>query len=247
MLLLLTVIWVAAQVFETSGSRAAAVEGNIWESFGQIWAVMMRTLRTVNTRYLLFCGLVVAGGLVSFFVRKDRESLGFIGRMALALLLVIAYLLFSCAKTGAGYAARPDVFYGAFFFGAIPVLFCLFELLRRFPVGKLILPLLILFILVDCNSMGRTWRDSINGESVEANNRINQDILDQLKQAEAAGLKGTVVYIPKYESPGNMPYNTDAGEQIAKCLYKFGALKEEIVITEMVPDPAKNAELRIGQ
>ena len=176
--------------------------------------------------------------------------LGELGIWLACLGLCVVYLLLSCSIMSADYLLRPDVFYGAFFFGMLIVLRCLFELLRRFPVGKLVLPLLLLFILVECNSMGRTYRDSVThymGESVESHRRINQDILDQLQKAEAAGEKETVVILPDYGNGENWPYSKYAGEQIAKCLYKYGALKEEIRITEMIPDPAKNAELGIGQ
>lgn len=249
-LLLLTVVWFAAQLFDLSGARAAEVGQDFGQSFGQVWRAMLEMFRKVNLRYMLFCGLVVAGGLVSFFVRKDKQNLALIGKVALMLLLTVAYLLLSCSKTGVRYFTRPDVFYGAFFFGAVIVLLCFFELLRRFPVGKLILPLLILFILVDCNSMGRTYQDSITtyrGETVETHNRINQDILKQLQEAEAAGKKETIITIPDYGNADNWPYSIYAKEQIAKGFYKLGALKEEVVITEIIPDPEKNKELGLGE
>ena len=248
-LLLLTVVWFAAQLFDLSGARAAAVGQDFAATLGRVWNAMLDTARKVNLRYALFCGLLIVGGLVSFFMRKDKKSLGFIGKLALMLVLTVAYLLLSCSKTGEKYVIRPDVFYGAFFFGAVIVMLCFFELLRRFPVGKLILPLLLLFILVDCNSMGRTYKDSITdyrGETVETHNRINQDILAQLQEAETAGKKETVIYIPDYNNADNWPYSKFSEEQIAKGFYKLGALKEEVVITEIIPDSRKNIELGVN-
>lgn len=249
LILLLTVVWLISQVFEINGTRAAGIGLNLADQIGAIWQSAIGMFREVNTRYLLFCGLVVAGGLISFIIRKDGKILAFIGKFAVALVLFLAYYLLSCAKVGTYYVNRPDVFYGAFFFGAVIVLTCLFELLRRFPVGKLILPLLLIAILIDCNSMGKTYQDSIvcyRGETVELHRKINQDILNQLQEAEAAGLKETKIYVPDYGNVDNWPYADYMGEQAAKSFYKFGALKEEITITEVVPSQEKKRELGVG-
>ena len=69
----------------------------------------------------------------------------------------------------------------------------------------------------------------------------------QLQEAEAAGKKETVIYIPDYHNVDNWPYSKFAQEQIAKGFYKLGALKEEVVITEIIPDSRKNIELGVGQ
>ena len=114
--------------------------------------------------------------------------------------------------------------------------------------ASLVLPVVLIIILVECNSMGRTYQDSIavaRNDSVETHNRINQDILSQLKQAEEAGLKETKIYIPDYENADNWPYSVYAQEQIAKGYYKWGAINREIRVTELVPTSEKNREFGI--
>lgn len=248
LILLLTLLWLVSQIFEINGTRASGIGMNIADNFGVIWDRSIEMFREVNMRYMLFSGFLIAGGLVSFIIRKDQKSLAFIGKLFAATVLFILYYLLSCSKVGT-YYVRPDVFYGAFFFGAVIVLLCFFELLRRFPAGKLILPLLLIAIFIDCNSMGRTYQDSIvsyRGETVALHNRVNQDILDQLLDAEKAGLKETKIYVPDYGNADNWPYADYMGEQVAKSFYKFGALKEEIVITEVVPSREKKEELGVG-
>lgn len=160
LILLLTLLWLVSQIFEINGTRASGIGMNIADNFGVIWDRSIEMFREVNMRYMLFSGFLIAGGLVSFIIRKDQKSLAFIGKLFAATVLFILYYLLSCSKVGT-YYVRPDVFYGAFFFGAVIVLLCFFELLRRFPAGKLILPLLLIAIFIDCNSMGRTYQDSI--------------------------------------------------------------------------------------
>lgn len=249
-ILLLLIVWLVSQVFEMNGVRAAGIGQSISETFGNIWDAAMRMLRQVNIRYAFFCGLVIAGGLVFFILHKDWKSLALMGKLFAALVLFIVYFLLSCSKVGTYYVdGRPDVFYGAFFFGGVMVLICLFELLKSIPAVKLVLPFLILFILVECNSMGRTYKDSVvsfRGETLEQHRRVNQDILDQLQQAEAAGQRETKIYVPDYGNVDNWPYAFYANDKIEKCFYKFGALKEEITITEIVPDWRKNKEFGIA-
>lgn len=251
-MLLLLAVWFVSQLFEMNGIRASVIGQNLFDGLSAAWKYATDNFRKVNIRYLIFAGAVVAGGLVSMCFRKDKKSLVMIGKVFIALILFITYLLLTCAKVGnsAYYIARPDVFYGAFFFGAVMILVCFFELLKRFPVGKLIVPLLLVVILVDCNSMGRTYRDSVSDgrhETYATHNRINQDILSQLQEAEAAGLKETKLYIPDYNTFDNWPYAIYAGEPISKGFYKLGALGEEIRITEIVPSTEKNRELGIGE
>ena len=59
-------------------------------------------------------------------------------------------------------------------------------------------------------------------------------------------MRETKVYVPDYGNADNWPYATYGDEQISKCFYKFGALKEEITITEIVPDWRKNKEFGIA-
>ena len=247
--LLLIALWLISQFFELNGQRAAAVESYRADSFGGVQGSVRHIFGLLNTRYMIFCILIIAGGLISLCFRKDRKMIGELGIWLASLALCVAYLLLSCSIMTADYLLRPDVFYGAFFFGALIVLRCFFELLRRFPAGKLIVPLLLIFMLVECNSMGRTYKDSVTryrGETAATHVRINQDILDQLKRAEESGEKEVVLHVPNYANPDNWPYSIAAGEAISKAFHKYGVLKEEIVITEIIPDQEKNTELGLA-
>jgi len=249
-LLILLGVWFVSQFFEMSGARAGNIHQSLFDGISVVWNTAMGMFRQVNMRYLLFTGAVVLGGLISLCFRKDKQSLAMIGKAFMAMVLFTAYFWLSCSVVynSGYYVSRPDAFYGAFFFGAIIVLVCFFELLRRFPFVKLVLPVVLIIILVECNSMGRTYQDSIavaRNDSVETHNRINQDILSQLKQAEEAGLKETKIYIPDYENADNWPYSVYAQEQIAKGYYKWGAINREIRVTELVPTSEKNREFGI--
>jgi len=245
-ILLLILMWLVSQVFEMNGQRAAGIGQSALGGLSGVLKTAMDTFGKVNLRYIFFCGIIVVGGMIAFFARRDKGTLSGIGKLFFALVLFIVYFLLSCSKLQQynEYVVRPDVFYGAFFFGSLIVLLCLFELMRRFPIGKLVLPLALLFVLVDCNSMGKAYQDSVVnklGETAETHSRINQDILLQMQQAEADGLKEAKIYVPAYNHPENWPYATYATEQISKGFYKLGAMKEEIYI-ELVPDPEKNKE-----
>ena len=133
------------------------------------------------------------------------------------------------------------MFYGLFFLCSILVVLTGAEVVNRFPVVKVILPLVLVIILSDCNSPGKTWRYSNNmGISPRIINNINNDIVSQLRQAEQEGKDSTVIFIPHLEGEDNGLYNVRATEIVGETMWKLGVLERNIVVEYLIPTEEKN-------
>ena len=128
------------------------------------------------------------------------------------------------------------------------IMHCGKEILDCIPGLQIILLLVFFIITVDCNTSGKTFLDSnVKQLEPELCKRIDEDLLNQLLEAEAAGLKETPLYVPLFEasSKDNWPIATYAYNRIPMQPYKYGALKEKITVTEIIPTYDKNIELHV--
>lgn len=246
-LLLLAAVWLVSQIFELNGMRAGEIGRNMGTELSRTLSTGLSVLLKMNRRYALTMPVLLAGGLTVMIRSKDRQELRSVVILAVAGVFCLLYLVLSCSKTGASYIRRPDVFYGLFFFGTVTVILAASALIRRVPVLKLILPLTLVIILVDCQSPGRTWREA-NGQQLSPRiiNNINNDIVKQLKAAEAEGKNSVQILLPDFGVPGNWPYSVEAGEVVGETMWKLGVLEKNIIVEAMIPTAEKNSLLQTG-
>ena len=241
MLLLLTVIWLVSQFFELNGMRAVDIVEDKPFEIGRTLAYIPLVIKGMNHRYVFTIGILFVVGATVLLRSGDKEKMPAIYRWGLASILAFLYLILSCAKVGADYIRRPDVFYGLFFLCSILIILTGAVGINRFPVVKVILPLILVIILSDCNSPGKTWRYSnYMGISPRIINNINNDIVNQLKEAELEGKDSTTIYVPDFEVADNGLYSVRATEIIGETMWKLGVLEKNIVVDYIVPSKDKN-------
>ena len=120
-------------------------------------------------------------------------------------------------------------------------------LLKKVPAVKLLLPLLLAFVLVDCNSTGRTFQEStLLQMSPRIINNINNDIVKQLKEAEQSGKDSTTILVPDFENEFNWPYTPAGKDIIGETMWKLGVVEKNILIDYVQPSKEKNELLSAG-
>lgn len=247
MVLLLLALWLLSQVFELNGYRAREVTENRTLEIRETILLIPSILRSMNRRYLITTGVLLLGGLAALLRSKDRSVLHMVGIWTLAGFFCVLYLILSCAKVAPSYIRRPDVFYGLFFFLTVIVLMAGSALVKRVSFLKLVMPLVLVIILSDCSSPGRTWGYStVHGISPRIVNNINNDIVDQLKEAERNCMDSVRIFIPKMEGIDNGLYNVRGNEIVGETMWKLGVLEKNIIVEELVPSEDKNYLLETG-
>lgn len=240
MLLLLIVMWLVSQLFELNGMRAVEIAEDKPFEIGRTLAFIPLVLKGMNHRYVFTIGILFVVGAAVLLRYRDKEKMPAIYRWGLASILAFLYLILSCAKVGADYIRRPDVFYGLFFLCSILIILTGAVGINRFPAAKLILPLILVIILSDCNSPGRTWRYSnYMGIDPRIINNINNDIVNQLKEAELEGKDSTTIYVPDFEVADNGLYSVRATEIIGETMWKLGVVNKNIIVDYIVPSKEK--------
>lgn len=239
-------IWGISQVFELSGRRAKSLEGDsIFHCMKETLTYIKQVILAMNIKFLLFVLLILIVGMFLIIRHKKGET---VILWMLSTLILALYLILSCSKADPRYICRPDVFYGIFFFGMLMIMHCGKEILDCIPGLQIILLLVFFIITVDCNTSGKTFLESnVKQLEPELCKRIDEDLLNQLLEAKAAGLKEPPLYVPLFEasSKDNWPIATYAYNRIPMQPYKYGALKEKITVTEIIPTYDKNIELHV--
>ena len=121
------------------------------------------------------------------------------------------------------------------------------ELTERFPKAKAVVPLLLLIILNDCFSGGRTFRESnMLNLSPRIIDNVNNDIVNQLVKAENAGLDHVIIEVPEFDAEDNWPYAVYAADAIGESMWKMHVIEQNIKVDSIMPSSEKNVLLSIG-
>ena len=247
MFLIIIVFWIISQIYELNGGRAAYIGKKVTEELPTTLKNLFLTAKNVNHKYFAVMSVLLFGGLFVIFKRKDKSAYGIVGIWVVSVLLSLLYIIISCSKAGSSFAKRPDVFYGLFFFGFMLVTVCGGKLIEEIPFSKAIIPLMLIIILNDCFSGGRTFRESNTlNISPKIINNINNDIVHQLKEAEKEGLDTVKIEIPKFNTKDNWPYATYATLPIGESMWKLGVIEKNVTVEELVPNTDKNALITTG-
>ena len=246
-LLTLIAVWIVSQIFEMCGGRADMIGKDLTHEIRGTLTSMLQTAVLVNRRYALVMFVLMIAGTLTQIVNKKKAELKATAFWGTCFLLSVLYFILSCSKAGHLFATRPDVFYGLFFFGFMTVAVNAVELSERFPKVRVIIPLLMLIILNDCSSGGRTFRESnMLNLSPRIINNINNDIVNQMVRAENAGLDHIVIEVPVFDDEDNWPYAVYAADAIGESMWKMHVIEQNIRVDGILPSYEKNHLLSIG-
>jgi len=246
-LLILIAIWIVSQIFEMNGGRADMVEKEISKEIGLTITTLLRTARSMNRKFAAVIIALLLIGIAVQIMERKKEELKTTAFWGTCFFISCIYLILSCSKVGHGFAARPDVFYGLFFFGLMAVVVNAVYLSGKYQKTKVLILLLLLIILNDCSSGGRTFRESnMLNLSPRIINNINNDIVDQLMEAEDLGLSHTEIKVPVFDDEDNWPYAVYATDALGESMWKLHVIEQNVRVDSIIPSSEKDYLLSIG-
>ena len=244
-------LWLVSVWFEGRGGRG---ESGTAVPFGTALGESFRTafsfLGGIYALVLLLAAASLGALLLFLLLGKLGKEAGAVCRALLLPLLGLGTILFLfevliCAKVGPAYAARSDVMFGVCFALLSLAMLSIGLLLKRWERLLLLLPLVFLVLYTATDTRGRTFADSNDilapAEVCEA---LDQNILDQVLEAQDRGEYQVTVHVPYCGSEDNWPHSTYMGGRVAASLYKHG-ITSRLMEIEILPDPQVNAELHV--
>lgn len=250
--ILLLLAWALSAVLEALGGRAedlpqgASFAGQLGETLKSLWGLRAQ----FNPWFLLaLLAVLLSAAALWLFGKKHEKTPGLpLGEVLLNALLVLVFLVLLCARTGPTRITWPNVLLGLAAYGLLIWAQAVAFLLRRAPRTVLALPLLLLILLFECNTRGRTYPESnVWNVSASSSYALAQDIEDQIQSALAEGRDQLELHVPLARgSADNFPFGLYAAERFGDALYAHGQIPRPVRVT-LTPDAAMNARFGLPE
>ena len=226
---------------ESSGQRANTY-GFLHKPLIHCLAVTTYHFLTIryNLWFLFVAFLVLIG--VKWHEYKRHRSLSFIDIhekiILLALCLSATYLILLSSRVNPGYIQRGDVIFEFAFFFFLLLIIAISYLFKHIKHFWLAAPLLLIFMLFQINTPGRTFKDVCEQYPPNLQDCIlmNKEFVRLTLDAEASGQDSVVINVPKYRDSENWPIATvgNKSEYLGIALYKHN-LTKRIIKTIFIP------------
>lgn len=242
------VLWCVSSVFELMGERAADFGGR---SFGSGLEKAVRNAvnvgKSVSWIFLLIAAGLAAMALLAYLLSRkncgiSRET----GRVFFVLILsgiiVAGLILILGAKTSPSYIEpyRADLIYGMLFFPLLLVTLCGAYVMKNFSWTKALIPLVIVVLLTAVNTSEMTFAESNTiFTSHEKVAEMSRDVMQQVIEADKAGLRKAEIKVCDAGTEDNWPQATYMGPRIANSLQKHGLVSNIMELT-IVPSQEFN-------
>lgn len=238
--LIVLILWAVTQIFEVNGARAASLEGrdfkqNLIDSLKGIMVVRSE----INSRFVWFVKAVVGVTIVLMIVYRKKKPLADekLWTIVVAFFVNAVYLILLCSKAGSTYITRVGVFFGIAFWGLILLMYLMKYCCENLSWMKLVCGFAGVILLFSINTrQGNTFMEGnlLNAREDEVL-AIDNAIMNQVVDADKAGLETMKLYVPWYDHPDNFPIATYGGERITNTLYVHGVVSRFISVDEVVP------------
>lgn len=242
--------WFVSLLFEFRSRRGAGfISGSLQlaESM-EAWVTAVTSMNRTFWKVILVINFAALA--VAFFRRwKGRASgekfLGWQLKMAVCLGLCAVYQVLLGSVVGANYVSRSDTLMCWMLWLLMMTASSLAYLYQRFPRMQWVMPLLVFVLLVEVVLSPTTFVGNYaSAETPSQVKAINEDIIRQVKEAEAAGESRAEVHLPETVSWGWPLDEQLSPSRISWSLYSHGITEKQIKIT-IVPDPEKDIEFNL--
>lgn len=231
---LVLVLWLVAVVFELSGSRAESLSGGagLMQRFADTLRGLLARFRTLNGKFVGVSVLSVALALLvlAFTRAKDERDRRFGALLACFLTCTVLSGILTvllCTASSPDYIRRSDVLFVGAFFGIVCVILSLGYLAVRIPRAAWVLPLLGLVLIFETDTRVRTFKEpNIDQYTAQQCAAINDAVMEQILQADAAGVTELEVEVPS----GSFFFLSDA---VMRTMLKCGMIDSYIVCTNV--------------
>ena len=239
--LIVIILWGIIQLMESSGKRANTY-GFLHKPLIHSLAVTIYHFLTIryNLWFLFVAFLTLVG--VKWHEYKRHRSLLYIdihGKIfILAFCLSATYLILLSSRVNPGYIQRGDVIFEFAFFFFLLLIIAIAYLFKHFKHFWLAAPLLLIFMLFQINTSGRTFKDVCEQypPNLQGSILFDKEVVRQTLDAEAAGQDSVVINVPKYKDSENWPIATigNKSEYYGIAFYKHN-LTKRIIKTIFIP------------
>lgn len=175
----------------------------------------------------------------------DNVFISWFYKELLCLLLTIVYLVLLCAKVSSNYISNPLVMFSWMFWILLMVFSASAYIMARIPLAVLILPLFLYILVFETVIDGRAYRNNnIPAYDAKTVKELDENIINQVIEAEAAGMDTVEVLVPVHESAAWPIAVSYGGERISTTLYRHGIVNRNINII-LVPDYSVNDKFNL--
>lgn len=253
--LVILIMWFVSAIFELSGGRASGSSASITlQSLRDTAFCLKEVLIGCNSLFWLSVFAIIVLASAQFLLTKNKAEdeatvLKHLTPLLVAAAALLIYMLVLCAMVWSGTIYRSEYSFPLFFYGFLVVFLALGYLLKKQSKLMLLLPLLVVFLVSDINTNGKTFEDSLMSDyGAQTCADISRDILRQYMEADRAGLTETTIYVPAHvadpETEDNWPHSLVLLPRIGTALYEQGILSRPISAVFEI-DPAVNQRFHI--
>ena len=253
--LVILVMWFISAIYELTGGRASAAAAHSLLALLHDAAFRLKeVLFDCNPLFWFSVFVIIALAVLQFLLtRKKVEAeatiLAHLIPLFIAGAALLFYMLALCAMVWTGNLYRSEYQFPLFFYGFLVVFLALGYLLKKQPRLMTVLPLLLVFLASDINTVGKTFSDSLmSNYGAEACANVSRDIINQYIEADKSGLSEVTIYIPQHvadpETTDNWPHSQVLIYRIGESLYEQGILSRPFSASFEI-DPAMNQRYNI--
>lgn len=220
--------WVLAAALDMCGGRYSRVSQSQWD-FAGAWQAFAGVLGQCNPATLAVV-LVIMAAALSRFMYKSRRAWSctdstfflFVSVCLLSALALLGMDLLISARTLI-LSGRISAVYNVFFCMLLATIFCACYLLQEMPRLKLIAPIVLALLFVECQNAEKPWAR----QPAEYRTVVEQ-WLTEVRKAEQRGDTFAVITVPKADWP-HPPHMF--GKALAQALFAHGVTAQRMDIT----------------
>ena len=242
-------LWILSAFMEGGGERAESANTMpfLFSARLCLRSFLMQG-RAMNHVFLLLTAAGLASGVFLAVRARKEERVGFPSlflRCFLLFVLCAAFEILLCAKVRITYMMRSDALFVVYSAFLTLLTLSLAELVRKKEILIAGLPLLLIVVFSVTDTGMRTFMES-NDLYAPAwvCTALDNDIIDQVLEAERAGKEEVTVCVIDSGSEDNWPQALYMGPRIAASLYEHG-LTEKLMTIRLVRDMAVNERLHV--
>lgn len=227
-LLCTMIFWILAAALDMCGGRYNRVNQSQWDMAGA-WQAFAAVLSQINPATFVVVLVLILAAL-SRFIYKSRRTWNaadstFFLLVSICWLSALALLgmdLLISART-LTLSGRISAVYNFFFCMVLGTIFCACYLLQEMPRLKLMAPIVLALLFVECQNSEKPWAR----QPVEYRTVVEQWLTD-VRTAEQRGATSAIITVPKAEWP-HPPHMF--GKALAHALFAHGVTTRFMHIT----------------
>ena len=243
--------WLLTCIFEANGGRARSLTSVKMDVFTTV-KNLIAWKDKLNKLCVAVCILLILAGVFTYIKSNKKDPVIKSYKKVciyslICMMLCLSYLVLLCSKTGSEDMLLSSVIFAPVFYGFILTVSSAALVLYSNPSISIILPILILICVTDCDYGQNTYK-AFNqvGLTEQQCYDVGNYMINQLKQADASGSKTAELHVPySHIKDTNWPHSTELfGKRFLRTMLRHGMISRKIELT-IVPDESVNESFYI--